>query len=72
MPNRRGRWPAVNQEQERALWDHWVSAIKEHPDAPQNNQALLNVAIQLTEQLPPLNLSMVWTTIQGWIEQDLI
>lgn len=72
LPNRRGRWPAVNQEQERALWDHWVSDIKEYPDALQNSQTLLSVAIQLTEKLPPLNLSMVWTTIQGWIEQDLV
>ncbi|MEA9976517.1 MULTISPECIES: DUF2857 domain-containing protein [unclassified Pseudomonas] len=72
LPNRRGRWPAVNQEQERALWDHWVNAIKRFPDAPRESRALLNVAIQVTEKLPGLNLAMVWTTIQSWIEQDLI
>lgn len=72
LPNRRGRWPAVNQEQERALWDHWVNAIKSFPDAPHDSRALLNVAIQVTEKLPSLNLAMVWTTIQSWIEQDLI
>jgi hypothetical protein len=72
LPNRRGRWPAVNQEQERALWDHWVNAIKSFPNAPHDSRALLNVAIQVTEKLPGLNLAMVWTTIQSWIEQDLI
>lgn len=72
IPNRKGRWPAVSQEQERALWDRWVSLTRDTPIAPHDSHALLRVAIKMSQSVPPLNLTMVWNTIQGWIEQDLL
>lgn len=72
LPNRKGRWPAVNQEQERALWDRWVSLTKKTPTDPRDSRALLIVAIKMTQSVPPLNLTMVWNMIQSWAEQDLL
>ncbi|WP_397453186.1 STY4526/YPO1902 family pathogenicity island replication protein [Pseudomonas sp. NA-150] len=72
VPNRVGRWPTVNQDQERKLWDHWANSIKERPLDVRDSRALFDRSIRLTEKMPMLNLSMVWTTIQSWIEQDLV
>jgi len=72
LPNRKGRWPAVNQEQERALWDRWSSLNQENPADPRDGRALLKLAIKMTHSVPPLNLTMVWNTLQSWIEQDLL
>lgn len=72
LPNRKGRWPAVNQEQERSLWDRWTSLTRETPIDPRDSRALLKVAIKMSQSVPPLNLTMVWNTLQSWIEQDLL
>jgi hypothetical protein len=72
VPNRRGRWPSLSQEQERELWDQWVRFMKDEPMDHRDERALLSRAISLTERMPALNLTMVWNTIKSWIEQDLV
>jgi len=72
MPNRKGRWPALSQDQERQLWDLWVTYSKETPMDFRDDRALLSIAIRLTEEMPTINLTMVWNMIKSWIEQDLV
>ncbi|MCV4286486.1 DUF2857 domain-containing protein [Pseudomonas capsici] len=72
IPNRRGRWPVMSQQQESVLWELWVKHGKQTSTDPRDARALLGTAIQLTEQMPEVNLTMVWNTLQSWIEQDLL
>jgi hypothetical protein len=72
IPNRKGRWPAISQAQERELWNAWSNLVKDCPIKTGDVRTRLKVAIQLSQRLPSLNLTMVWNTIQGWIEQDLL
>lgn len=72
IPNRRGRWPTLTQAQETRLWELWVKYGKQTSTDPRDGRALLCTAIQLTEQMPDVNLTMVWNTLRDWIEQDLL
>jgi hypothetical protein len=72
IPNRKGRWPALTQEQEQALWQHWVQIGKGTSTDPRDARALLQVAIRLTQLMPEVNLTMIWNTLQSWIQQELL
>lgn len=72
VPNRRGRWPSLSQEQERSLWNLWIRFMKDNPIDFRDERALLERGIILAEQMPDINLTMIWNTIKSWIEQDLV
>ncbi|MCO8165912.1 DUF2857 domain-containing protein [Pseudomonas sp. LJDD11] len=72
IPNRRGRWPVMTQPQEQTLWELWVKYGQQTSTDPRDARALLVTAMQLTEAMPEVNLTMVWNTLQSWIEQDLL
>lgn len=70
MPQRKGRWPVLSEEQETALWKLWSSGVKARGLAHELDTAMLGLAMELADaqQLP---LSVVWSAIQHWIEQQL-
>ncbi|RRV04571.1 DUF2857 family protein [Pseudomonas sp. v388] len=72
IPNRKGRWPSLTQEQEQALWQHWLTFGKGTSADPRDARALLRVAMQIVEQMPQVNLMMVWNTLKSWIDQELL
>lgn len=72
IPNRKGRWPALTQEQEQALWKHWLRLGKGTSTNPRDARALLQVVIRVTDLMAPVNLMTVWNTLQSWIQQELL
>ncbi|BBP76672.1 DUF2857 domain-containing protein [Pseudomonas gingeri NCPPB 3146 = LMG 5327] len=72
IPHRKGRWPQVGAEEELCLWEHWVRLTKEQATDPGDPRAVLLVAMGMTECEPELNLTMVWSLVQSWIEQGLV
>lgn len=71
LPLRKGRWPVLTESQDSALWQVWRTAVKGQGIALTMDAAMLAIAMELSEaqQLP---LSVVWSTIQHWIEQQLV
>lgn len=71
MPKRKGRHPVLTEEQETALWYRWQPELQVRNLSLEDTHALLlmtmDVALAMT-----LPLSVVWATVQLWIEQGLV
>lgn len=72
VPLRRGRWPHVGPEDEAVLWKHWINLTKELNTDIKDPRSVLDVAMAMAERETSLNLSMIWSAIQSWINQDLV
>ncbi|QXI26123.1 DUF2857 domain-containing protein [Pseudomonas vanderleydeniana] len=72
IPYRKGRWPTVRQDAEMRLWGHWVRLTRELGTDTRDPRSVLQVAMLMTECEPTLNLAMVWSLVQGWIDEQLV
>ena len=70
MPQRKGRWPVLTEEQETGLWKQWHDQVSSLRLAPHADAAMLEVAMSLAETTGT-PLSVVWSAIGDWIAQGM-
>lgn len=71
LPKRRGRHPVLDEAQETKLWGVFTSGIAERQIKPDDEKAVLMLAMDAAETLQ-LPLSVIWATIRSWIDQGLV
>jgi hypothetical protein len=71
LPNRKGRWPVLNETQDASLWQHWHAERETRSISLENDTAMLTLAMDLAET-QSLPLSVVWSSIRSWIEQKMV
>jgi hypothetical protein len=71
LPKRKGRHPALSEEQDTCLWERWKPAVEQRGIALDDDRAMLDLTLDLAEGLA-LPASVVWATLRGWIDQGLL
>ncbi|ONH50918.1 Protein of unknown function [Pseudomonas cedrina] len=71
LPKRRGRHPALDEAQDVELWRRWKPQRDQRQIDTADETAMLQLALEIAEDMA-LPLSVVWSTIQGWVEQKLV
>jgi Protein of unknown function (DUF2857) len=71
LPDRKGRWPVLTEEQDTELWQSWSSSRRDRGIDPDDDTAMLDLAMELSEKRA-LPLAVVWTAIRDWIDQGLM
>ncbi len=71
LPKRRGRHPTLDETQDTELWQRWKPKRDAQQINVQDETAMLHLALEVAEDMQ-LPLSVVWATIQGWVEQHLV
>jgi len=71
LPNRKGRWPVLNEVQDATLWEKWRAGVNAQHISLEDDASLLKLAMELAEahEMP---LSVVWSNVRSWIEQKMI
>ena len=69
QPGRKGRHPALSEEQENQLWQAWKAAVAERGIALDDEMAMLALAMDLAEPLGA-SLTVVWATLRHWIARE--
>jgi hypothetical protein len=69
LPRRKGRFPTLDNSQERALWRDW-QAVAGRDIALDDEDALLEWAAERAESMD-VSLTVVWTILQNWIAQEI-
>jgi hypothetical protein len=70
LPERKGRWPVLTEEQDAALWHAWSAGRKERGIEPDDDATMIDLAMELAEA-QSLPLAVVWNAIRDWIDQGL-
>lgn len=70
LPKRKGRHPVLNEAQDTLLWERWQFEAKQRALRLDDDRAKLSLTLDLAESLE-LPASVIWSTINGWIEQGL-
>lgn len=70
MPQRKGRWPSLNETQETLLWKAWHGYVTKRKIDVKNDAAMLAIGMDLADE-QSLPLAVVWGAIRNWIEQGL-
>jgi Protein of unknown function (DUF2857) len=68
LPDRKGRWPVLNESQDSSLWERWQAELKSRGVSIEDNNAMLILAMDLAETTA-LPLSVVWSSIASWVGQ---
>lgn len=71
LPKRKGRHPALSEEQDTELWERWKPAIDQRGIALDDDIAMLDLTLDLAESLA-LPACVIWATIHSWIDQRLV
>ncbi|AZF53218.1 hypothetical protein C4J85_2733 [Pseudomonas sp. R4-34-07] len=71
LSKRKGRHPALDEAQDTELFKRWKPLRDQRKVAVDDEAAMLQLALEVAEDLA-LPLSVVWATIQGWVEQNLV
>jgi hypothetical protein len=71
LPKRKGRHPVLTEEQDTLLWQRWRPAVEKRGIALDDDVALLDLTLALSEEFG-LPASVIWTTTRGWIDQGLV
>lgn len=71
LPERKGRWPVLTEEQDSELWQAWSRSRKDRSIDPEDDAGMLELAMELAEARS-LPLAVVWSAIQDWIDQGLM
>ena len=71
LPKRRGRHPALDEAQDVELWHRWKPLSDQRQIDINDEAAMLQLALELAEDMA-LPLSVLWATIQSWVEQKLV
>lgn len=70
LPQRKGRWRVLTEDEDAALWKRWQSRIKANGVELDDDSAMLSIAMDLAQE-QSLPLSVVWNAIRDWIRQGL-
>jgi hypothetical protein len=65
LKNRKGRWPALNEEQDATLWRAWRDGLAARGIPARNEAAMLDLAMALAETHSVL-LAVLWDAIREW------
>jgi hypothetical protein len=68
LPRRKGRYPALSEEQEAELWRAWQTALE--CGLVPDDETVLAWAVERAES-SGWSLAVIWTTVQNWITQGL-
>lgn len=71
LNKRKGRHPALDEAQDVELWRRWKPLRDQRQLDVTDEAAMLQLALDVAENMA-LPLSVVWATIQGWVEQKLV
>ncbi|ELF6204793.1 TPA: DUF2857 domain-containing protein [Pseudomonas putida] len=71
LPKRKGRHPVLDEAQDTELWQRWKALTAQQTVEPEDDTALLAVAMDLAEGMS-LPLSVIWATIKSWVDQGLV
>lgn len=70
LPKRKGRYPVLTEEQDTDLWHHWSARVKAQKIDLDDDTAMLALSADLAESTT-LPLSVVWSSVRGWIDEGL-
>src|SRR5688572_25178235 len=70
LPQRKGRWPVLSEQQDAALWKDWHAQIRARRIDLKDDSELLSLSMDLAEQ-QALPLSVIWSAVRGWIAEGL-
>ncbi|MBS0417999.1 MAG: DUF2857 domain-containing protein [Proteobacteria bacterium] len=68
LPDRKGRWPVLNETQDSGLWERWQAELKSRRVSIEDNNAMLILGMDLAEETA-VPLSVVWSSICSWVGQ---
>lgn len=71
LPKRKGRHPVLTEEQDTDLWQRWSAAVKKQEIAVNDDMGMLGIAGDLAEATG-LPVSVIWSTLRGWIDEGLV
>ena len=71
LPKRKGRHPVLSEEQDTELWKCWKPMVEQRGIALNDDMAMLSLTLDLAADLT-LPASVVWATVQSWIDQGLV
>ena len=69
LPQHKGRWPVLTEEQDAALWKRWDEEVKRRAVKAHDTQAMLELAMELAER-EALPLAVLWSAIAAWTRPD--
>ncbi|MDV2451787.1 DUF2857 domain-containing protein [Xanthomonas hortorum] len=71
LPKRKGRHPVLDESQDTELWRRWKVLTTQQNPSMNDDASVLLIAMDLSESMA-LPLSVVWSTINSWIDQGLV
>ena len=71
LPKRKGRHPVLSEAQEIELWHRWQPELQRRQQPLDDTHGLLLMTLDVAQAMA-LPLSVVWATVQQWIEQGLV
>ncbi|MFW0887949.1 UNVERIFIED_CONTAM: DUF2857 domain-containing protein [Pseudomonas sp. JL1] len=71
LPKRKGRHPALSEEQDILLWNRWHPEFKARGVVLDDDRAMLSLTLDMAEELV-LPVSVIWSTLHNWIDQGLV
>lgn len=71
LPKRKGRHPVLSEAQEIELWHRWQPELQRRQQPLDDTHGLLLMTLDVAQAMV-LPLSVVWATVQQWIEQGLV
>lgn len=71
LPKRKGRHPALSEEQDTLLWERWYPQLKARNIAVDDDMAMLALTLDLAEELT-FPVSVIWAALHNWIDQGLV
>ncbi len=68
-----GRWPELSEDQDAQIWHRWTHLMSEYQVDVEDNMAMLDVVMIVTEELAGdgLTLAQIWSRVTNWIKDGL-
>jgi hypothetical protein len=69
LPKRKGRYPALDDAQDAALWRQWKTEVAQRGVSTDDETAMLELAMELAEahEVP---LAVLWSSVRRWTGQQ--
>ena len=69
LPKRKGRYPALDDAQDAALWQQWTTEVAQRGVSTDDETAMLELAMELAEahEVP---LAVLWSSVRRWTGQQ--
>ena len=70
LPQRKGRYPAIDESRDGELWKRWKAAYTEQSIALDDEKSMSILAMELSESMS-VPMSVIWGSICNWIDQGI-